>query len=64
MKKTHFQRILVVLVVFGWLVLLDLFLKLGWMERAPLFFGMASALLGLMLSRRLENFSKKNSNKV
>lgn len=64
MINTQLRRILVVLVVFGLLVLLDLSLKLGWMQQVPLFFGMASALMGLMLSRRLENFSKKNSNKA
>jgi len=54
----------VILVVFGLMVLLDQAGDFQWMKRNPLLFGAGAALLGLALSRRLENFSKKNANKA
>lgn len=64
MKNPHLRRILIVLAVFGLLFLLDQSGEFGWMKRAPLLFGVASALLGLMISRRLENNLKKKSSKA
>ena len=64
MNNLHLRRMAVILVVFGLMVLLDQAGDFQWMKRNPLLFGAGAALLGLALSRRLENFSKKNANKA